>query len=159
MIGIAIIWKQIILWCGFHWWQHISSKHMIQQQGGKISRDRSVIRLFAHVCKKTSSPEEAKYDSTWMNTFNIKNKSLGGYGFPKRSQQLCVWFNQHSRYSKFFLHIKWDKTSFYCVHRSDGPCVSSWRYGWMCLQSTIWIHLKRKRPDNPNLLWDQIVLT
>ena len=60
---------------------------MIQQQGGKISRDRSVIRLFAHVCKKTSSPEEAKYDSTWMNTFNIENQEA----------EICCPFNSFDR--------------------------------------------------------------
>ena len=47
---------------------------MIQQQGGKRRRDRSVIRLSTHVCKKTSSPEEANYDLAWMNTFNIENQ-------------------------------------------------------------------------------------
>ena len=49
---------------------------MIQQQGGQISKDQSVIRLSDHVCKQTSSPKEENYDSASMNTFNIKNQEV-----------------------------------------------------------------------------------
>ena len=47
---------------------------MIQQQGAKISKDQSVTMLSAHVCEKTSSPEEANYDLASMSIFNIENK-------------------------------------------------------------------------------------
>ena len=60
---------------------------MIQQQGGRINRDWSVIKLSPHVCKQTSSPEEANYDSAWMNTFNIENQEA----------ETCCPFNSFDR--------------------------------------------------------------
>ena len=45
------------------------------------------------VFSASSSPEEANYDSAWMNTFNAENNSLGGYGFPAELNDLLLYNN------------------------------------------------------------------
>ena len=57
-----------------HWCKCTSSNHRIQQQGGQISKDQSVMRLSSHVCKQASSVEETNYKFSWMNTLNIGNQ-------------------------------------------------------------------------------------
>ena len=52
---------QIVMWLSLMATHKFQAYDPIERK--MISRDQSVIRLFAHVCKQTSSPEEANYDS------------------------------------------------------------------------------------------------